>query len=202
MSNFDPPQLAQLARSVSLERPSVELFDSWARAVAEFGEGHINGSGLVAPVTPDRATLDLLIEKAKLLADTSVELPDDAVHNDLFWLVDNGEVVGFLSVRHRLNDWLRAVGGHVGYSVRATMRRQGYATAALALAVRRAREIGVDRVMVTCNDDNVGSYRTIERVGGVLQDVSDQSELGYPALRRYWIDTRRCTASCLPDDSP
>lgn len=190
MPHLDPSQLARLGETVALARPSVDLFDSWATAVAEFGDAHVNGSGLTAPVRPDRATLGMLIEKAKLLADTSVELPDDAVHNDLYWLVDNGGVVGFLSVRHRLNDWLSAVGGHVGYSVRATMRQKGYATAALALAIQRARELGVDRVMVTCDDDNVGSYRTIERVGGVLQDVSDQSEHGHPALRRYWIDTR------------
>lgn len=125
MSHLDPSQLARLAGTVSLARPSVDLFDSWATAVAEFSDAHINGSGLVAPVTPDRTTLGVLIEKAKLLADTSTELPGDAVHNDLYWLIDNGGVVGFLSVRHRLNDWLGAVGGHVGYSVRATMRRCG-----------------------------------------------------------------------------
>lgn len=173
--------------TIELTRPTTDLFDSWAEAVAEFGEGHIDGSGLQAPVTPDRATLDALIEKATLLADTSAELPDDAVHNDLYWVVDDGEVVGFLSFRHDLNEWLREAGGHIGYSVRESRRRRGYASAALRLGLERAREIGLDRVLVTCDDDNVGSYRTIEGADGVLQDVSDQSARGHAMLRRYWI---------------
>ena len=173
--------------TIELTRPTTDLFDSWAEAVAEFGESHIDGSGLQAPVTPDRATLDALIEKATLLADTTAELPDDAVHNDLYWVVDDGEVVGFLSFRHDLNEWLREAGGHIGYSVRESRRRRGYASAALRLGLERAREIGLDRVLVTCDDDNVGSYRTIEGADGVLQDVSDQSARGHAMLRRYWI---------------
>lgn len=173
--------------TIELTRPTTDLFDSWAAAVAEFGDGHVDGSGLQAPVTPDRATLDALIEKSALLSDTTAELPPDAVHNDLYWVTDDGEVVGFLSFRHELNDYLREVGGHIGYSVRASRRRHGYASAALRLGLERAREIGLERVLVTCDDDNVGSYRTIEGAGGVLQDVSDQSARGHAMLRRYWI---------------
>ncbi|MFJ4998344.1 GNAT family N-acetyltransferase [Microbacterium sp. NPDC088619] len=173
--------------TIELTRPTTDLFDSWAAAVAEFGDGHVDGSGLQAPVTPDRATLDALIEKSTLLSDTTAELPEDAVHNDLYWVVDDGEVVGFLSFRHELNEWLREAGGHIGYSVRESRRRRGYASAALRLGLARARELGLERVLVTCDDDNVGSYRTIEGAGGVLQDVSDQSALGHAMLRRYWI---------------
>lgn len=173
--------------TVELVPPTTALFDSWAAAVAEFGDGHVDGSGLTAPVTPDRATLDALIEKAALLSDTTAQLPADAVHNDLYWILDEGEVVGFLSFRHALNDYLREVGGHIGYAVRASQRRRGYASAALALGLERAREIGLDRVLVTCDDDNGPSARTIERNGGVLQDVRDQTERGHTLVRRYWI---------------
>lgn len=173
--------------TVQLVRPTVDLFESWAAAVAEFGDGHIDGSGLTAPVAPDRGTLDALIADASRLADTSIAPPADRVHNDLYWVVDGGEVVGFLSFRHALNDWLAEAGGHIGYSVRASRRRQGIASAALRLGLERAREIGLDRVLVTCDVDNEGSYRTIEGAGGVLQDVSDQSERGMGMLRRYWI---------------
>lgn len=173
--------------TVQLVRPTIDLFDSWAAAVAEFGEGHIDGSGLTAPVTPDRATLDALIAEAQRLADTSIAPPADRVHNDLYWVVDGAEVVGFLSFRHALNEWLAEAGGHIGYSVRASRRRQGIASAALRLGLDRAREIGLDRVLITCDVDNEGSYRTIEGAGGVLQDVSDQSQRGMGLLRRYWI---------------
>nr|WP_201468646.1 GNAT family N-acetyltransferase [Microbacterium hydrocarbonoxydans] len=173
--------------TIALTRPTTELFDSWAAAVAEFGDAHIDGSGLHAPVAPDRATLDALIEKSTILSDTTITPPEGAVHNDLYWIVDEGEVVGFLSFRHELNDYLREVGGHIGYSVRESRRRQGHASAALSLALERAREIGLDRVLITCDDDNVASSRTIEGAGGVLHDVTDRSERGHAMLRRYWI---------------
>lgn len=173
--------------TVQLVRPTADLFDSWAAAVAEFGEGHVDGSGLTAPVTPDRATLDALIADAERLADTSIAPPVDRVHNNLYWVVDGAEVVGFLSFRHTLNEWLAEAGGHIGYSVRSSRRRQGIASAALRLGLERAREIGLERVLITCDVDNEGSYRTIERAGGVLQDISDQSERGMGMLRRYWV---------------
>ncbi|GAA1144646.1 MULTISPECIES: GNAT family N-acetyltransferase [Microbacterium] len=173
--------------TIALIRPTTDLYDSWAAAVAEFGGGHIDGSGLQAPVIPGRVTLDELIADAARLADTSIAPPEDRVHNDLYWIVDDAEVIGFLSFRHDLNEWLREAGGHIGYAVRESRRRQGYASKALALALDRAREIGLDRVLVTCDDDNVASARTIEGAGGVLQDVSDQTERGHALLRRYWI---------------
>lgn len=96
-------------------------------------------------------------------------------------------LVGFISVRHELNDFLRRNGGHIGYSVRPTRRREGIARAGLELVLERARALGLDRVMLTCDDDNPGSFRTIEGAGGVLQDTIDATEIGHPRLRRYWI---------------
>ncbi|MGW8482325.1 GNAT family N-acetyltransferase [Microbacterium sp. NPDC055903] len=174
--------------TIALIRPTARLFESWAAAVAEFGDVHIDGSGLQAPVTPDRATLDALIEKAARIADTSIPPEDGFVHNDLYWIAEDDEVIGFVSFRHELNDWLRRFGGHIGYSVRASRRRQGHASAGLRLALQRAREIGLERVMLTCDDDNIGSARTIEGAGGVLEDVIEAPEEGHPRLRRYWIE--------------
>lgn len=173
--------------TIELTRPTTDLFDSWAAAVTEFEGVHIDGSGLRAPVTADRATLDESIAKARQNADTSIPAPEGWVHGDLYWIMDAGEVVGFIAVRHELNDYLRQFGGHIGYSVRPTRRRQGYARAGLALALERSRELGLDRVMLTCDDDNPGSFRTIEGAGGVLEDTIDASAEGHPRLRRYWI---------------
>lgn len=174
--------------AIELTRPTADLFDSWVAAVAEFGGAHIDGSGMTAPTRGDRATLDALIVSAERIADTSVPAPEGRVHNDLYWLTDDGEVVGFVSLRHELNDWLHQFGGHIGYAVRPTRRRQGIARAGLALTLDRSRELGLDRVLLTCDEDNAGSYRTIEGGGGVLENTVDAPEPGEPRKRRYWIE--------------
>src|SRR3954454_21945351 len=106
--------------TIELTRHTPDLFDSWAAAVTEFDGVHIDGSGLTAPVTGDRATLDAFIERAQRGADTSIPAPEGWVHGDLYWITDAGEVVGFMSVRHELNEFLSNFGGHIGYAVRPT----------------------------------------------------------------------------------
>jgi predicted acetyltransferase len=97
----------------------------------------------------------------------------------------DGQLVGRSSIRHELNDFLRREGGHIGYGVLAEHRRRGYATEMLRQSLVVARAVGVDRVLVTCDHDNVGSAAVIERCGGVLHSVID-CEDGIPK-RRYWI---------------
>ncbi|WP_315092890.1 GNAT family N-acetyltransferase [uncultured Cellulomonas sp.] len=95
-------------------------------------------------------------------------------------------LVGRLSVRHRLNEELALVGGHIGYVVLPEHRRRGYAGVMMREALRIAREVGLDRVLVTCSDDNHASVRVIETAGGVLEDVVTHPVSGEPK-RRYWI---------------
>lgn len=173
--------------TIALAAPSVDLFDSWAATVAEFGGGHVDGAGLELGTVPDRAACEAFVEKAELYGRPGAQLPDGHVPCDYFWITDDGEVVGFIAFRRELNDWLRNRGGHIGYSVRASRRREGIARAALGLVLDRAREQGYDRVMLTCDDQNVGSYRTIEGAGGVLQDTVDATDAGIARMRRYWI---------------
>lgn len=96
------------------------------------------------------------------------------------------EIVGRVSIRHELNDFLLRLGGHIGYGVRPGHRRRGYASSILRQALAVTDGLGVERVLVTCDDDNVGSARTIEGVGGVLEDVVADGE--ETPKRRYWID--------------
>jgi predicted acetyltransferase len=95
-------------------------------------------------------------------------------------------IVGRTSIRCALNDYLAREGGHIGYGVLPDYRRRGYGTETLSQSLVIIRAEGVDRVLVTCDHDNIGSAAVIERCGGVLEAVTARSD-GTP-LRRYWID--------------
>lgn len=95
-------------------------------------------------------------------------------------------LVGRLSVRHDLNELLAHVGGHLGYVVLPEHRRRGYGTAIMSGALQLTHELGLERVLVTCSDDNVASVRIIESAGGVLENVVPHPASG-GRKRRYWI---------------
>jgi predicted acetyltransferase len=95
-------------------------------------------------------------------------------------------VVGRTSIRHTLNDRLLAIGGHIGYAVPPEHRRRGYATEILRQSLVIARSYDIANVLVTCDEHNAPSARTIERCGGVLENVVENPD-GGPRKRRYWI---------------
>ena len=110
----------------------------------------------------------------------------EGVPVSLLWLVADDVFIGEMSFRHRLNDYLRLSGGHVGYGVRPSLMGRGFGTRLLALGKEEARAKGLTHLLVTCHDDNPASARVIEANGGVLEDVVDDIFGGGP-LRRYWI---------------
>jgi predicted acetyltransferase len=123
-----------------------------------------------------------------------VGLRPNHVPSTFLFAFKSHRIVGRVSIRHRLNDFLFRVGGHIGYVVVPEFRRQGHATEILRLGLRIAHEkLGIDRVLVTCDDDNIGSIRTIENNGGVLENVVTGPEIDKPK-RRYWIDARASAA--------
>jgi predicted acetyltransferase len=97
-----------------------------------------------------------------------------------------GTVVGRSSIRHELNSFLAREGGHIGFGVRPAFRRRGYATEILKQSLVVARALGITDVLVTCDDDNVGSATVIEHCGGVLDSTGVPERGGIP-IRRYWI---------------
>jgi predicted acetyltransferase len=121
-----------------------------------------------------------------MLADYAAghNIPDDRVAATLLVADVDGEVVGRVSVRHALNDFLFARGGHIGYAVRTAFRRRGFATQILTQGLAIANARGVDPVLVTCDDNNIASAGVIERCGGVFDSIFVDDDT---RIRRYWI---------------
>ena len=113
-------------------------------------------------------------------------LPDGFVPATTLWLVDHGEFIGGVSIRHRLNEHLLKVGGHIGYDVRPSQRNKGYGSKILELALPVARGLGIDRVLVTCDATNEASRKIIEKNGGVLENSAIDEKSGVERLR-FWI---------------
>ncbi len=131
-----------------------------------------------------RRYLEVLAERER-----GENLPANQVPSTFLFAFAGTRIVGRVSIRHALNPYLERFGGHIGYVVVPEYRRQGYATAILRQALQIARQkLGLTRVLVTCDDDNVGSIRTIEKNGGVLENIVAGPE-GATPKRRYWIAT-------------
>lgn len=93
-------------------------------------------------------------------------------------------VIGMIDIRHRLNDYLLQFGGHIGYSVRKSERRKGYAKEMLCMALQKCIDMNIKKVLVTCDKENIASVRTIISSGGVLENEVLEGER---ITQRYWI---------------
>src|SRR6185436_1762070 len=133
---------------------------------------------------PFRRYLEVLAEEER-----GENLPANHVPSTFLFAFAGTSIVGRVAIRHSLNSYLERSGGHIGYVVVPEYRRQGYATAILRQSLQIARQkLGLKRVLVTCDDDNVGSIRTIEKNGGVLESIVTGPDRDTPR-RRYWIAT-------------
>ena len=168
---------------LKLVRPSRAMraqAEDYRREFFDHGEREINGSA-----RPDQLDFDRWLER--LEGDARRARPDWTVVDTYFAVrEEDGAVVGTLEVRHRLEtDYLAQYAGNIGYSVRPSLRRRGYATRMLELALDRARELGLDRVMVGCYTDNLPSRTVIQRCGGQLAEVKPY--LNGKPMYVFWI---------------
>jgi len=113
-------------------------------------------------------------------------VPEWFVPQHTFWLVRGGRLLGEVRLRHRLTPALENFGGHIGYVIRPSEWGHGCGTRLLALTLEKARALGLQRVLLTCDDDNIASWRIMEKNGGVL-DSRGVSSIDGKATRRYWM---------------
>lgn len=176
----------ELEPQLKLVRPSAEYKDSFIKSVIEFqGEGR----DMTLNVDDLNRDFESYLEKKRKEA-LGIDLKEGYVPSSSYWLIDGGEYIGTVHVRTELNEDLMKKGGNIGYAVRSTKRQMGYGTKILELALTKAKESGLDRVLITCDDDNIGSAKIIESNGGVLEN---KAEVDGILIRRYWIDINQST---------
>ncbi|NHN56619.1 GNAT family N-acetyltransferase [Calidifontibacter sp. DB0510] len=172
---------------IRLVDPDPQRHADWLAAYDDFDDGAVRhgfGVYLEDPAQLRDPAHFAEVVRRQLAGAYGRELPEGYVPATCFWITDDSDIVlGALQLRHTVaTPFLLNEGGHIGYGVRRSARGRGVATAALREAVRRAHGLGIDRVLLTCDLDNLASARTIERCGGVLEDER-------AGKRRYWIRT-------------
>ncbi|WP_435199921.1 GNAT family N-acetyltransferase [Janibacter sp. GS2] len=185
-------------------RPDARYQHSYLAATDEFADEHRDGDGDLAqeadPTTGfagfafTRAGLEDPQEFRRFVRSRRAEelpetpRPSGRVPCTFLWVVEGEEYLGSVAFRHELTDVLLERGGHIGYSIRPSARRQGHASTALRQTLELAAEMGHERVLITCAEDNAASRAIIEGAGGEHEDSRGGE-------RRYWVPT-------LPSDRP
>lgn len=114
-------------------------------------------------------------------------VPEGSVQAKTYVAMDdkNENLLGIINFRFKLNKYLLHRGGNIGYSVRKSERRKGYAKEMVRLCLKEARKMGIDRILITCNAENIASENTIKANGGKLENiVMDEDE----RVKRFWIE--------------
>ncbi len=175
-----------MRKNITFKEPSIEYAKKLISYKQEFldeGKKHIDGGGGLSDSSNIPEYLELL-DSCK----SKNTVPKGWVTSSTYMAVkDDDELVGIINIRHELNEYLMNVGGHIGYGVRKSEREKGYATEMLRLGLLKCKELGIDKVLVTCDFDNLASEKTIISNGGVFENVFTDVDDG-SKVKRFWID--------------
>ncbi|HET9223245.1 MAG TPA: GNAT family N-acetyltransferase [Roseiflexaceae bacterium] len=149
------------------------------------GEMHDIGEWDITPADLAARFDDILREQAAA-KDPATAPPGVLPYQD-FWLLEEDVWIGLLTLRTQINEQFLRSGGHIGYVIRPSRRRRGYGTALLRLGLEQARARGMQRVLLTCAETNLGSRKVIEANGGRLEDILAVEERS-ARVCRYWIE--------------
>lgn len=167
---------------MQLVKPDKKYYESYVEAAEEYRIHKVQ-------IFPFLDTESMDIFETIKNYEAGVHLPAGWVPATYFWMVDENEFLGEICIRHELTEALLKFGGHIGYGVRYSKWNQGIGTEMLKRTLPYVREVlHLDKVLLTCNDDNCGSFHVIERNGGILWDKIENVIDGEKRLtRRYWI---------------
>jgi predicted acetyltransferase len=163
-----------------LAPPSPDYKDSFLEALGEY---HAERRFLAWDVDTIAADFPAF---AASLRRNETKFDEGDVPESILWLVQDKTYIGRINLRHRLNDNLRRIGGNLGYDIRPSMRKRGYGDLICRLGLDEARKLGLQRVLLTCDEDNPASRKIIEANGGVFESSEVVHRPGVLCLR-YWI---------------
>ena len=173
-----------------LEEPSLERKDEIIEYLDEFVKynSNINGTGSLDKIY-DGYTFEEALERCLNMKNEWYAKSINRVTGKTFLLIrkDDNKIVGTINIRWNLSEKMLEFGGHIGYGIRPTERRKGYNKIQLYLVLLEAQKLNLDKVMIDCSVDNLGSDKTIKALGGILErcelDESDNTMTNV-----YWIN--------------
>lgn len=173
-----------------LKFPGIEdkeaVMDFKREFLEEFKEPSIPGSGCLARVDTYEEWLEVV--NKELSPETCGESRVPATQY-LAYKIEDNKLVGIIQIRHELNDFLLQFGGHIGGSIRPTERRKGYSVEQIELAMEKCKELGIDKVLITCKQSNIASSKSIQRSKGVLENEVAMED--GTIMQRFWIDLEK-----------
>lgn len=167
---------------MQLIKPNKKYFHSYVEAIEEY---RANGVETYAFLDVDSYDIFEYIEHSE----KGINIPVGWVPASYFWMVEEDCFLGEVCIRHQLTEALLRFGGNIGYGIRYSKWNQGIGTEMLRQALQYSKEyLHLNKVLLTCNDNNYGSYHVIEKNGGILQDKIENIIDGEKIIsRRYWI---------------
>lgn len=168
---------------MELVLPAVKYKEAYLEALKE-AENDKKGTMLQKP-KDGQSFEDFVLDSYNEIK--GLNLQEGYVPATTFWLIDNGQFIGRLQIRHKLSEQLLKHGGHIGYYICPSKRKLGYGKRILELGLQEASKMGIKKVFITCDDDNVGSQKIIEANGGILENKVKGEKEGDALKRRYWI---------------
>ncbi|EEK43924.1 MULTISPECIES: GNAT family N-acetyltransferase [Bacillus] len=170
--------------NVSLLTPTIDLQEEYLDFYNEWKD---SGETMIPwVITKDPSNFPAMVQEL-LDAHNGINLPDSWVPDSTYWLVtDHNRIVGAVNIRHSLTEHLFNAGGHIGYGIRPSERRKGYATKLLALSLEKAKQLNITKALIVCDEVNTASEKTILHNGG-LRDEDFIEEDGN-VVRRFWIE--------------